>query len=158
MSELTKEKIYKKELEKVGGEGNNNLERIRSLGGGSGDNGHTLTVQFSSVYDRGSDIPPAQYQVFQVALLKYLNGNVVISIETINDNNEHTFENVIAYAYMYAGDTDLGEPSAEVVSETGIMCDLPGVYDADNNFNVEFMTQLFTNSNKVVQYVIPMPA
>lgn len=32
MSELTKEKIYKKELEKVGGEGNNNLERIRSLG------------------------------------------------------------------------------------------------------------------------------
>lgn len=35
MSELTKEKIYKKELEKVGGEGNNNLERIRSLGGGS---------------------------------------------------------------------------------------------------------------------------
>lgn len=35
MSELTKEKIYKKELEKVGGEGNNNLERIRSLSGGS---------------------------------------------------------------------------------------------------------------------------
>lgn len=33
MSELTKEKIYKKELEKVGGEGNNNLERIRSLAG-----------------------------------------------------------------------------------------------------------------------------
>lgn len=32
MSELTKEKIYKKELEKVGAEGNNNLERIRSLG------------------------------------------------------------------------------------------------------------------------------
>lgn len=32
MSELTKEKIYKRELEKVGGEGNNNLERIRSLG------------------------------------------------------------------------------------------------------------------------------
>ena len=36
MSELTKEKIYKKELEKVGAEGNNNLERIRSLGGGGG--------------------------------------------------------------------------------------------------------------------------
>ena len=33
MSELTKEKIYKKELEKGGGEGNNNLERIRSLAG-----------------------------------------------------------------------------------------------------------------------------
>lgn len=32
MSELTKEKIYKNELEKVGAEGNNNLQRIRSLG------------------------------------------------------------------------------------------------------------------------------
>lgn len=34
MSELTKEKIYKKELIAGGATGNNNLERIRSLAGG----------------------------------------------------------------------------------------------------------------------------
>lgn len=125
---------------------------------GGGDLGHTLTVQFSTVYDRGSDIPPAQYQVFQVALLKYLNGNVVISNETINDNNEHTFENVIAYAYTYAGDTDLGSTTEEVISETGITSELNSVYDADNYYAFEFMTQLFTNSNKVVKYVVALPA
>ncbi len=38
MSELTKEKIYKKELIAGGATGNNNLERIRSLAGGSGGN------------------------------------------------------------------------------------------------------------------------
>lgn len=127
--------------------------------GGGGTVGHTLTVQFSTVYDRGSDIPPAQYQVFGVALLKYLNGNTVISIETINDNNEHTFENVIAYTYTFAGNTEEGgEPTEEVISETGIMCDLPSVYDADNNEDFGFMTQLFTNSNKVVKYVVTLPA
>lgn len=36
MSELTREKIYKKELIAGGATGNNNLERIRSLAGGSG--------------------------------------------------------------------------------------------------------------------------
>lgn len=36
MSELTKEKIYRNELEKVGGKGDNNLQRIRSLGNGEG--------------------------------------------------------------------------------------------------------------------------
>lgn len=36
MSELTKEKVYKKELIKAGAEGNNNLERIRSLQNGGG--------------------------------------------------------------------------------------------------------------------------
>ena len=35
MSELTKEKIYKRELIAGGATGNNNLERIRSLAGGS---------------------------------------------------------------------------------------------------------------------------
>ena len=49
MSELTKEKIYKKELEKVGGEGNNNLERIRSLAGGGG--GATLYQHHIEIYD-----------------------------------------------------------------------------------------------------------
>lgn len=32
MSELAKEKLYRKELQKVGAEGKNNVERIRSLG------------------------------------------------------------------------------------------------------------------------------
>lgn len=125
---------------------------------GGGDNGHTLTVQFSTVYDRGSDIPPSEYQVFKVGLLKYLNGNVVTSIETINDNNEHTFENVIAYNYTYAGDTDLGEPSAEVVSETGITSELNDITDNDNENFFDWMIQLFTNSNVVVKYIITLPA
>lgn len=45
MSELTKEKIYKKELEKVGAEGNNNLERIRSLAGGGGETPHLYEIK-----------------------------------------------------------------------------------------------------------------
>lgn len=44
MSELTREKIYKKELEKIGGEGNNNLERIRSLGGQGGSGLFTVNL------------------------------------------------------------------------------------------------------------------
>lgn len=42
MSELTKEKIYKNELIKAGAEGNNNLERIRSLAGGGKKKEYTI--------------------------------------------------------------------------------------------------------------------
>ena len=126
----------------------------KSIGGGTV--GHTLTVQFNTVWEDGI-IAEAKYQVFQVALLKYLNGNVVTSVETINDNNEHTFENVIAYTYTYAGDKSDGDPTEELISLTGIMYDIANVYNADTNFDAVFMTQLLTNSNIVVKYIITMP-
>lgn len=46
MSELTKEKIYKKELIAGGATGNNNLERIRSLASGGGKGKYTLEKEF----------------------------------------------------------------------------------------------------------------
>lgn len=47
MSELTKEKIYKRELLKKGATGNNNLERIRSLQNGGGGEGDTPNEEIS---------------------------------------------------------------------------------------------------------------
>lgn len=47
MSELTKEKIYKRELLKKGATGNNNLERIRSLQNGGGGGGDTPNEEIS---------------------------------------------------------------------------------------------------------------
>jgi len=47
MSELTKEKIYKKELIAGGATGNNNLERIRSLAGG---------VAFEDIKDKNGNL------------------------------------------------------------------------------------------------------
>lgn len=125
--------------------------------GGGGNNGHTLTVQFSSVWENDSPAS-AQYQAFAVGLLKYSNGNVVTSIEIINDNNEHTFENVIAYTCRYAGAMTDGEPSIEIVSETGITGEFTNVNDNDNGNSFSWMVQLFTNSNVVGKYIIPLPA
>ena len=51
MSELTREKIYKRELLKKGATGNNNLERIRSLQNGGGG-GATTKLESTRVFKR----------------------------------------------------------------------------------------------------------
>lgn len=68
MSELTKEKIYKNELIKAGAEGNNNLERIRSLQNGGGG---------------GGDTPKEEIKV--ISSLPYIEGVAKVAAATIGD-------------------------------------------------------------------------
>ena len=58
MSELTKEKIYKKELIAGGATGNNNLERIRSLTGGGGTSSKLQSTRAKAVVKTYSSLTP----------------------------------------------------------------------------------------------------
>lgn len=83
MSELTREKIYKKELEKVGGEGNNNLERIRSLAGGSGGTLYKNRIGISFRNEEGGSLGGILYVTYSSNNLNN-NYDKTISTETFN--------------------------------------------------------------------------
>lgn len=113
MSELTKEKIYKNELEKVGGEGNNNLERIRSLAGGGGGSDNTFVVTFTdsgSVGTNGKILTPNK--TFEEIYQAISSGKIVygLFVEVISEDETNYYSQNINYcSKQYNGKTEIYE-------------------------------------------------
>lgn len=89
MSELAKEKLYRKELIKVGGKGNSNIERIRSLENAGGGGG---ILSFNKEY---YNMAGNSFYLSACGIL----GNKIIRVDGLNANGKYqnqisTIENI----------------------------------------------------------------
>lgn len=102
-------------------------------GQGGGTLGHTLRVK---------NVAPSTIDNLYVILCKYINNKLDIIVETITDNeNTHTFDNVVAVNFYYSS-------SEAVISSTneGVSLDITGVIIAfDSQYEIENPVMLLSN-------------